>query len=447
MSTEEIDAQIVALGNRIKDLKASGAGKEAPELASAVADLLKAKEAFKAATGTAWAPAGGAAPAPAPKKEKGPAQQPPKADKADKATGGGAGGGGGGGGVTAVRLLPAPPPANPEGDLTVTLSMMQPADLARHVLPLLPASAAPKTAFINSLMVGKDAHQPYATGKGGYITGDVTIARYLAKATGSALLPADPWEAAKVDMWLDLYTAAIEGGGSAEILALAEQHLADKTYLVDPAAPTLADVAIYILTKKAAAAAVGPNLARFAKLVAPSIKQASSISKPGAAAAAGAGSSSGAGAGAGAKGDGAAKSGGKGAAGKGGDSADAAAADDGGGAFLELPGAVEGKVVTRFPPEPSGYLHIGHAKAVLLNQYYAQRYKGRLLVRFDDTNPSKEKEEFEDNIIQDLATLNVVADKVRVCLTPTLTLTRWWFWYCESIAFLCRGGGAMRTLE
>ena len=62
----------------------------------------------------------------------------------------------------------------------------------------------------------------------------------------------------------------------------------------------------------------------------------------------------------------------------------------------------DGRVHTRFPPEPNGYLHIGHSKSILLNYGVAEQYGGKFNLRFDDTNPTKEEQEFVDSIIEDI---------------------------------------------
>jgi glutamyl-tRNA synthetase len=77
----------------------------------------------------------------------------------------------------------------------------------------------------------------------------------------------------------------------------------------------------------------------------------------------------------------------------------------------DLPNATKGAVVTRFPPEPNGYLHIGHAKAAIVDFEYAKKYDGQFILRFDDTNPLKDKIEFYEAQKKDLQWLGIRWDK------------------------------------
>ncbi len=78
-----------------------------------------------------------------------------------------------------------------------------------------------------------------------------------------------------------------------------------------------------------------------------------------------------------------------------------------------LEDAVQGKVITRFPPEPNGYPHIGHAKAAIINEEYAKMYGGQAILRMDDTNPENERLEFYAAIKVGLEWLGIKYDKIK----------------------------------
>ncbi|MDO8660321.1 MAG: glutamate--tRNA ligase family protein, partial [Candidatus Woesearchaeota archaeon] len=77
-----------------------------------------------------------------------------------------------------------------------------------------------------------------------------------------------------------------------------------------------------------------------------------------------------------------------------------------------LKNAVQGKVITAFPPEPSGVAHIGHASGSLFNMMYAQQYEGKFILRFEDTNPELAKLEFYQAITELLQWLGITWDKI-----------------------------------
>ena len=222
---------------------------------------------------------------------------------------------------------------------------------------------------------------------GAEVVGDHAIMRYLARASASAtasLYGADAAATSAIDSWMDfaLSYLAVDATVGAKVL---DKCLKPKTYLVGYSL-TLADVAVWNALSAIgwAAPASFRDAARWyahvgAALAKAAAKSAFGVAETQAALAAASSSNS--------------------------HTVEV-------GSCPPLKGAVEGRVCTRFPPEPSGYLHIGHVKAALLNAYYAKRYKGKLIVRMDDTNPSKEKQEFADNILKDLATLGIEPDRV-----------------------------------
>lgn len=402
-----IHNDIVAKGDEIRALKTSGATKDS--LMPHITSLNSLKDAFKAANGgVAYGPP------PAAKKEKvkGPAQEAPKkegpskkelnklAKKAKKQ------------GATATDAPPVPPTGGEKKPVKVdtaskpvkvdtasvtyalsSLSLTKGVTLFYH--PSTPPTVALMALQLTAAPIDMTAtaasaapHHPYLFGAScGSISGDYGIARYLLRQhpKHSALLVAhDPWKASQVDQWLDhglmASSSADPAAAIANLVSILETHLQDKTFAVGSGL-TLADLALFQLI--GSKSGLSPAVARWHALITQLVPKAASSSK----------------------------SDNKKSKGK---SKSKVENDDDGTSCPPLEEAEMGKVVTRFPPEPSGYLHIGHSKAALLNQYYAERYKGKLIVRFDDTNPSKEKGEYADNIIRDLATLNIKGDIVSI---------------------------------
>mmetsp|Transcript_35348 Transcript_35348/g.60538 ORF Transcript_35348/g.60538 Transcript_35348/m.60538 type:complete len:740 (+) Transcript_35348:35-2254(+) len=232
---------------------------------------------------------------------------------------------------------------------------------------------------------------------GDSLEGDVVIARFLARHCSSTLNGTDSYAASQIDQWVSFADSILATGGNPKqlsgLLNQVNNHLALRTYFVEPFL-TFADVCIWValqkcikqtihckkvitqfqflnrwflfLNKQEAFSTIFDNHfgAKPVEKTPKEKKQGINVGHTG--------------------------------------------------GYLKLENAenVE-QVVTRFPPEPSGYLHIGHAKAALLNYHYAKQYNGKLLIRFDDTNPAKEKEEYMENILADLKTLEIPGgDKV-----------------------------------
>ncbi|KAL7540068.1 hypothetical protein ACHAWF_006587 [Thalassiosira exigua] len=339
-----------------------------------------------------------------------------------------------GGGAPAAAKAPVakPAPSAAARPAIQTKSKLQPNQIAFN--PNAPLSDRPVVALTTAVLLGSIADHELVSdharvgcalglsGGMGEVGGDLAMARYVAKkAGGTAFLGgSSEEEAAVMDQWVDYATSLSKFGLARRALAVQrtlDAVLVRGTYVIGHSL-TLADVALFAAlgfpssdAARAEVAAILPTgcpTLRWMDMVSchPAVREATELAVN------------------------VAKN-------------NEAKLEDGaeieplvsGMGYLE--GATPGCVVTRFPPEPSGYLHVGHAKAVLLNDYYARRYKGRLIVRFDDTNPSKEKDEFQQSIIEDLAKIGVKPDVVTFTSDYFETIREYALWMIQNrLAFM-----------
>ena len=290
-------------------------------------------------------------------------------------------------GSTPAPVAAAPPKAKAVAAPTSFRSILSPNQLSFN--PNVPLGDRPVVALTAAVLAGSIVDYELVSDhrrsgcalglpSGNEVSGDLAIARYIARQSTSGSITGDNDEdKAIVDQWVDYALQLNKFGLARRVLAVSktlDPILACATYVVGYSL-TLADVALFAslgfpctVEAKAEVASFlsgeSPTK-RWVDMMAlhPAIREAAQLAV------------------------GVAKN------------AEAsfevgANMDELVSGMSYLEGASPGMVVTRFPPEPSGYLHVGHAKAVLLNDYYATRYKGRLILRFDDTNPSKEKVRF-----------------------------------------------------
>ncbi|RHY56399.1 hypothetical protein DYB34_008744 [Aphanomyces astaci] len=417
-------ASIVAQGEKVRDLKTQKASKEL--VVEAVNDLLAFKAQFKALTGAdyvdpnakpkekpsekAKAKVVDAPPAdPAKKSKKELNKEKKKEKKATIKVGGD------------VAALPSTPVAKKEGkkpasltidDAKAPIFVQAPPAATDKPTVYYTASHLPRTAFAVAALL-KDAGLdvtfvnftiPHAlpvlvlpTGK--VINGDIAIAKYFCRLTPDAGLyglSSEPILMGEIDGWVGYAQSHVHAATLPA--SFLDAILAERTFLVGFGL-TLADVAVFSALSavqfQADATGAYPHLSRWFQYLHPILSPDSSMTLPAPVLAilsprkkpvptekttfvSQKGKTS--------------------------------------GSCPPLEGAIVGQVVTRFPPEPSGFLHIGHIKACMLNDYYARQYQGKLIVRFDDTNPSKEKDEFEQAILQDLARLNYARQLIKAGL-------------------------------